>query len=131
MRVVPPRRRSAAAWLVYTAARVEEAAELRSPVVAGPCSLEEVPEVLAAGGEERLPRGGRAREASRWRVGGAKRQNVQGCVGDLLVGLGKRDPASGLAGGQLVLEDVCILLLWSRILDPLRRRSIECASTRA
>jgi hypothetical protein len=81
--------------------------------------VEEVPEVFTAGGKERLPRGGWAGEASRSSVGVAELQRVQGRVGDFLVGVGQRDPASRLSRGQLVLEDVCSLLLRSLVVDPL------------
>jgi hypothetical protein len=78
-----------------------------------------VEEVLAAGGEERLPRRRWAGKAARWSFGSTKLQRVQGRVRDALVGIGQRDPASGLCCGQLVLEDVCGLLLWPRVADPL------------
>jgi hypothetical protein len=57
--------------------------------------------------------------ASRSSVGGAKLQRVQGSIRDLLVGVGQRDPASRLSCSQLVLDDVCVLLLWPRVVDPL------------
>jgi hypothetical protein len=51
--------------------------------------------------------------------GVAELQRVQGRVGDFLIGVGQRDSASRLSCGQLVLEDVCGLLLRSRVVDPL------------
>ncbi len=62
---------------------------------------EEAPEVLAAGGEECLPRLGRAGEAACSSVGGAKLRRVQGRIRHLLVCVGQRGAASGLSSGQL------------------------------
>jgi hypothetical protein len=84
--------------------------------------------VLAAGGEERLPRRGLAREASCARVGCSNAFRAASEALNLC-GIGQRDPASGLSGSQLVLEDVCILSLLPWVADPLRRRSIESSST--
>jgi hypothetical protein len=104
---------------VDTAARAEEEPTLRSPVGAGPCSVRKFRRCSrraaknasrVEGGQERRPRA---------RVGGAKLQRVQGRVRDLLVGIGQRDPASGLSCSQLVLEDVGILFLLPWVADPL------------
>ncbi len=57
--------------------------------------------------------------AARSSVCGAELQRVQCRIRYLLVGVGQGNPTSGLSGGQLVLEDVCSLLLVPRVVDPL------------
>jgi hypothetical protein len=90
--------------------------------------VREVPEALASSGEERLPHREWARKASRSSVGGAKLQRVQGLFSSALARDVQRaiSPAVNWFWRMYAFCSSCFGLL-----TPLRRRSIECASTRA